>query len=152
MGVLVLISSKEENDLHSRIFFHLDCPGFTEQRTNIKLSDICSDPHLTGLLPWPQSSRGRRTRRWGGWWRCCPGSVPAWPPLGLFSPQAAPTLRGSVLHLGWRTSQWSHWGPGADTSGRAELLTYDPRNLIFCSTCTARSITNITRTKNRNTR
>ena len=34
MGVLVLISAQEENDLHARIFSHLDCPGFTEQKTD----------------------------------------------------------------------------------------------------------------------
>ena len=34
MGVLVLVSAQEEKDLHTRIFSHLDSPGFTEQKTN----------------------------------------------------------------------------------------------------------------------
>ena len=32
MGVLVFISTKEENYLHARIFSHVHCPGFTEQK------------------------------------------------------------------------------------------------------------------------
>ena len=35
LDVLVLILAEEEEELHPRIFSHLDCPGFTEEKTKL---------------------------------------------------------------------------------------------------------------------
>ena len=61
MGVLVFISTKEENDLHARIFSHLHCPGFTGHTNHIRFQlnvIIISPDYGPGhRVPWSGEDR-----------------------------------------------------------------------------------------------